>query len=136
MSLWKRTGKELISLERMKVLWLSDFIHRDNMDMRRGSKVRGGGQGETPHVRGLGGGREELSCIRGQWQPGGDTLRPRSGAARRSHLAPEARGGDPEEQPEPKARGGSWEEPPTSEARASGREEQPLELWLRRHRRA
>ena len=107
MSLWKRTGKELISLERMKVLWLSDFIHRDNTDMRRGSKVRGGGQGETPHVRGLGGGREELSCIRGQWQPGGDTLRPRSGAARRSHLAPEARGGDPEEQP--RAQGQGWQ---------------------------
>ena len=45
------------------------------------------------------------------------------GAARRSHLAPEARGG-------------SWEEPPTPEARAGGWEEQPEERWLRRHRRA
>ena len=34
-----------------------------------------------------------------QWQPGGDTLRPRSRVARRSHLAPKARGSDPEEPP-------------------------------------
>ena len=61
--------------------------------------------------------------VRGQWQPGGDTPRPRSGAARRSHLAPETRGG-------------SWEEPPTPEPRASGREKQPEEWWLHRHRRA
>ena len=61
---------------------------------------------------------------------------PRSGAARRSHLAPEARGGDPEEPPEPEARGGSWEKPPMPMARAGGWEEQPEELWLPRHRRA
>ena len=52
-----------------------------------------------------------------------DTPCSKSGAARRSHLAPEARGGD-------------LEEPPTPEARAGSREEQPEEWWLRRHRRA
>ena len=47
-----------------------------------------------------------------EWRPGGDTLRLRLGAARRSHLAPEARGGDLEEPPTPKARaGGSGEQP-------------------------
>ena len=69
------------------------------------------------------GGREETPCIQGQWRPGGDSLRPRSGAARRSHLTPEARGSD-------------LEEPPTPEARAGGREEQLEEWWLGRHRRA
>ena len=56
--------------------------------------------------------------------------------ARRSHLTPEARGGDPEEPPEPKAKGGSWEEPPMPEARAGSWEEQTKEWWLSRHRRA
>ena len=52
------------------------------------------------------GGREELSCVRGQWQqPGGNTPCPRSGAARRSHLAPEARGGDLEEPPGARGQG-------------------------------
>ena len=70
------------------------------------------------------GSREETLCVRGQGRPGEATSHPRPGeVTQRSN-------------PEPKARGGSWEEPPTSEARASGREEQPLELWLRRHRRA
>ena len=46
-----------------------------------------------------GGGLEELPRIRGQWQPGGDTLRLRSGAAWRSGLTPKARGDDPEEPP-------------------------------------
>ena len=50
-------------------------------------------------------------------------MRPKSGAAGRSHLTPKARGSDPEE-------------PPTPEARAGGQEEQPEEWWLRRHRRA
>ena len=68
-------------------------------------------------------GREELYCVSGQWRLGGDTPHPRSGAARRSHLAPEARGSDLEELPQP-------------EARASGQEEQPEEWWLPRHRRA
>ena len=45
------------------------------------------------------------------------------GAARRSHLVPEARGDDPESHSKPEARGG-------------GREEQPEEWWLCRHRRA
>ena len=105
-------------------------------------------QEELPHVRGLGhrpkvpgcdgagtaersypaskvrgGSREELPGVRGQWRPGGATPRPRSVAAGRSHLSPEARDGDPEE-------------PPTPEARGSGREEQPEDRWLRRHRRA
>ena len=57
----------------------------------------------------------------------GATPRPRSGAARRSHLAPEARGGDLEEPPTPEARGGDLEEPPTPEARGSSLEEQPEE---------
>ena len=83
------------------------------------SKVRGGWE-ETPRIRGQGSGQEELPRIRGQWRPGGDTPRLRSGAARRSHLAPKARGGDLEEPPTPKA----------------GQEEQPEERWLRRHRRA
>ena len=52
-----------------------------------------GGQEETPHVRGQGGGREELRSIRGQWWPGGDTPCPRSGAAGRRHPASEVRGG-------------------------------------------
>ena len=55
--------------------------------------------------------------------PGGDTLRPRSGAAGRSHLMPEARGGDPEEPPMPEARAGGWEK-------------HPEEQRLRRRRRA
>ena len=58
-----------------------------------------GGREETPRVRGQGGGREELPCARGQGQLRGDTPRPRSGVAGRSHLTPEARGGDPEEPP-------------------------------------
>ena len=45
------------------------------------------------------GGQEELPSIQGQWRPGGDTQRLRSGAAERSHLAPKARGGDREEPP-------------------------------------
>ena len=69
------------------------------------------------------GGREETLHVRGQWRPGGDTPRPRSGAARRSH-------------PEPEARGGSWEEPHTPQAKAGDQEEQPEEWWLHRHRRA
>ena len=52
-----------------------------------------------------GGGQEELPCIQGQWRPGGDTPRPRSGAARRSHLVPKARGGDPEEPPQARSQG-------------------------------
>ena len=54
-----------------------------------------------------GGGREELPRVRGQWQLGGDTLHPRPGAARRSHLGPKARGGDLEEPPQ--ARGQGWQ---------------------------
>ena len=70
------------------------------------------------------GSREEPLRVRGQEWLGEATSHQRPGAVTlKSH-------------PEPKARGGSWEEPPTSEARASGGEEQPLELWLRRHRRA
>ena len=77
------------------------------------SKVRGGGREETPRVRSQG------------RRPRGATLLPKSGAAGRSHLAPEAGGGNPEELPQPKARGGSWKEPPTPEARARSQEEQP-----------
>ena len=43
--------------------------------------------------------------VQGQWRPGGDTPRPRSGAARRSHLVPKARGGDPEEPPRAQGQG-------------------------------
>ena len=49
--------------------------------------------------------REELPCIRGQWRLGGDTPRRRSGVAGRSHLAPEARGSDPEEPPRAQGQG-------------------------------
>ena len=41
----------------------------------------------------------------GQWRPGGETSHPRSGAARRSHLAPEARGGDLEEPTQTRGQG-------------------------------
>ena len=51
------------------------------------SKVTGGRE-RTPLVRGQGVGWEELPSIRGQWWPGGDTPRLRSGVAGRSHLAP------------------------------------------------
>ena len=51
------------------------------------------------------GSREELLCVQGQGRPEGDTPRPRSGAAGRSHLAPEARGGDPEEPPQARGQG-------------------------------
>ena len=40
-----------------------------------------------------------------QERPEGATPRPRSGAAERSHLAPEARGGDPEEPPQARGQG-------------------------------
>ena len=43
--------------------------------------------------------REKLPHVQCQWQPEGDTPYPRSGVVGRSHLAPEARGGDPEEPP-------------------------------------
>ena len=48
---------------------------------------------------------EEPPRIRGQGWPGGDTPCPRSGAAGRSHLTPEARGGDPEEPPRAQGQG-------------------------------
>ena len=82
------------------------------------------------------GSREELLCVQGQGRPEGDTPRPRSGAAGRSHLALEARGSDPEEPPRARGQGRKWEEPPTPEARAAGLEDQPEEWWLYRHRRA
>ena len=47
-----------------------------------------------PRVQGRGRGQEELPRVRGQWRPGGATLRPRSGAAaERSYPASEIRGG-------------------------------------------
>ena len=69
------------------------------------SEVRGGGQEETPRVRGQG------------QQPGGAILCPRSGAAGRntlclrsgvtgrSHLTPEAKGGSWEETPRTRGQG-------------------------------
>ena len=99
-------------------------------------EIRGGGQEELPRIQGQWR-QKETPHVRGQWQrPGGAIPGPRSGAAWRSHLAPEARGGDPEEPPQPEASVDSWEDPPMPEARASCREEQPEERWLRRHRRA
>ena len=68
------------------------------------SEVRGS-QEETPRIRGHRRHRKELSCIRGQRQPGGDTPRPRSGGAGRSHLAPEAKCGDLEEPPQARGQG-------------------------------
>ena len=96
--------------------------------------VAAGSRHPASEVRGSG--REELPRIQGQWQPGEDTPCPRSGAARRSHLAPEARGGGPEEPPLAEAKGGSWEETPMPEAMAGGREKHPEEQWLHRCRRA
>ena len=78
----------------------------------------------TSEVRGSG---LECQAATVQEPPSGVTPRLRSGAARRSHLAPEARGGDLRSYPEPKAMGRGWEEPPMPEARASGQEEQPEE---------
>ena len=63
--------------------------------------------------------------VRGQGRLGGDTQRPRSGAARRSHLVPEARAATGSSNPTPKARGGGREGQPTSK-----------EWWLCRRRRA
>ena len=87
------------------------------------------GQGQRPRVPGCvgagmaernypasevsGGGWEELTCIRGQWWPRGDTPSPRSGvAAERSYPASEVSGG--------------WKELPHMEVRGRGREEPPL----------
>ncbi|XFG11492.1 hypothetical protein AB1E19_015116 [Capra hircus] len=58
------------------------------------------GREDTRRVRGQGGGPEELPRTPGQWRLGRDTPRLRSGATGRSHLAPEARGDDPEEPPQ------------------------------------
>ena len=82
------------------------------------SKVRGGWE-ETPRIRGQGSGQEELPRVRGQWRPGGDTPRPRSGAARRSHLAPEARSVDLEEPP--RAQGQGWQLGGATHVRGQGR---------------
>ena len=79
----------------------------------------------------------ECQAVKAQEPPRGATPLPRSGAmAKRSHLAPEARGGDPESHPKPEARGSSWEERPMPEARASTWEEHPMEWWMHRQRRA
>ena len=117
---------------------------------------------ETPCVPGQCVDQEELPCIRGQGQWGGNTPRPRSGAAaRRSYPSSEVRGGQEElpcirgqgrpvgdtpcprpgavtlrSHPEPKARGSSWEEPPMLEARVGDQEEHPEGKSLGRHRRA
>ena len=92
----------------------------------RGPGCNGAGRAKRsyPEFEVRGSGQEETTHVQGQWRPGGDTphprsglrlggatqhLRPvaagrrhphpRSGVARRSHLAPEERGGDPEEPP-------------------------------------
>ena len=63
------------------------------------SEVRGDGQRRHHGSEVRGRSLEELPHVRDQWQPEGDTPRPRSGAARRSHLTPEARVSDPEDPP-------------------------------------
>ena len=74
------------------------------------SEVRGGGREELSCIRGRGG-REETPHVRGQGRLGEATLHSRPRAVTlRSH--------------------------PELEARASGREEHPEEQWLRRRRRA
>ena len=78
------------------IIWVVKIFFVQFFRVRPGS-VAAERRHPTSEVRG--GGREELLCIRGQWQPGGDTQGPTSGAAGRSHLAPEARGSDPEEPP-------------------------------------
>ena len=66
------------------------------------------------------GGWEELPRVRGQWRPEETPcIRPRSGVAGRSHLAPEARGGDPEEPP--RAQGQGWQLGGATYARSQGR---------------
>ena len=86
-----------------------------------------------------GSGREELPCVQGQGRPGGDTPRPRSGAAGRSHLAPEARSGDPEEPPRARGQrrqlGGATPRPRPGVA-AERSNPTSKERWLHRHRRA
>ena len=74
--------------------------------------------------------------VRGQWRPGGDTPRLRSGvAAEKSYPVSEARGGGREELPRVQGRG-AWESHLAPEARGGSQEAQPEEQWLRRHRRA
>ena len=84
-----------------------------------GSEVSGG-QEELPHVRGQGSGRKELPSVRGQWQLGGDTPRPRSGAAGRSHFVPKARGSDPEEPPRARCQG--WQLGGATRAQGQGQQ--------------
>ena len=47
----------------------------------------------------------ECQAVTAQEWPGGVTLRPRSGAAGRSHFVPKARGSDPEEPPRARCQG-------------------------------
>ena len=56
--------------------------------------------------------------------------------ARRSHFAPEARGGYPEEPPRARGQGLQLGGASTPEARAGSQEEHPEERWPCRHRRA
>ena len=118
------------------------------------------GQGQRPRVPGCvgagmaernypasevsGGGWEELTCIRGQWWPRGDTPSPRSGvAAERSYPASKV-SGSWEETPRARGQGqrprgatlcprsvAAGRRHPESEVRAGGQEEQPKEWWLR-----
>ena len=60
----------------------------------------------------------ECQAVTAQEGPGGATPLPRSGAAGRSHLAPEARGGDPEEPPQPRGQG--WQLGGATHARSQG----------------
>ena len=79
------------------------------------------------HVRGQGGGREELPHVQGQWWPGGDTPRLRSGAARRSHLVPEAMGGDCKEPSRARGQGRQLGGATHAGGQGPGQEEQPEE---------
>ena len=56
-------------------------------------------------------------------------------AAGRSHLAPEARSGDPEEPPRARGHGRQLGGATNARDQTSGWEEQSEEWWLSRHRR-
>ena len=100
------------------------------------SEVGAAAERSYPGSEARGGGREELPRVRGQWRPGGDNPRLRSGvAAEKSYPVSEARGGGREELPRVQGRG-AWESHLAPEARGGSQEAQPEEQWLRRHRRA
>ena len=82
------------------------------------------------------GGQEETPRIRGHGRLGGDTLRPRSGAAGRSCLSPNARGGDPEEPPRARGQGRHLGRATHTGGKGWLQGGATQERWLRRRRKA